>query len=95
MNESSSLTLTCTGRGIPIPHLTWRRDGTTLAGPQTGSDTIGQTVGSQSLSYSIGSADASDSGWYLCTGDRTLIGTSYGVSSSVYVNVQSKYFGGI
>ena len=91
MNESSSLTLTCTGSGIPVPDLKWTRGGATLAGPQTGNAAISSTVGSQSLNYTITSAKASDSGLYTCTGDRTLIGTPHTASSRVYVNVQSKH----
>ena len=90
MNESSSLTLPCTGSGIPVPTLTWLRNEMQLVGPQVGSSVFGTTVGSQSLAYNITNARAINTGWYTCRGARTFKGKEYTMESKVYVNVQGK-----
>ena len=90
VNESSSLTLTCTGSGIPVPTLTWMHDGAPLPGQKTGSNVIGPAVGSQTLTHPIMSASVSDSAWYTCTASRILKGKQHTAESKVYVNVQGK-----
>ena len=74
VNQSNPLTLTCIGSGKPTPHLTWTRDGKKLAELQATDGAVVSTQGSHSLDHTIRSADVNDTGWYTCTGDRTLDG---------------------
>ena len=92
VNKSSSLQLTCTGSGIPVPNIKWIHNGNTLrtSGPNAGSMTIGTTVVSQSLTYTITSADVNDNGWHTCMATRSLKGREYTAESKVYVNVQGE-----
>ena len=91
VNQSKSLTLTCTGSGIPVPNITWTRDGAALAGPMPGDATIDSVVGSQTLNHTIMSASIEDSGWYTCTASRTLKGMEYTAESKVYVDVLGEH----
>ena len=85
VNENTPLTLTCTGSGKPLPLLTWSRNGSPLA--TFNEDWSYETQqGSRSLNYTITSTGDSDSGWYTCTADSSMLGMQY--SKKVYVNVQ-------
>ena len=90
VKKGSSLTLTCTGSGIPVPNMKWMRARMTLVGPNAGDMTIGKSIGSQSLNYTIISASVDDNGWHTCIGDSALIGVSHTAESNIYVHVQGE-----
>ena len=88
VKEGTSVTLACTGSGIPPPSLRWSRNNRTLAHVSNDSPTNGTEQDILSFNYTILFASESDGGWYNCTANSPLLRMQH--LKRVYVNVEGR-----